>query len=139
MLLAAYQAKKQEIETQIKNNDWDVKTLSKQIGVSVSTTYSKLNGYDVLIHKDYVVFADLLKIDASPLLDYANFLERFSEFIETNGIFKQLYFLKIINKDNIGLKKRFKNPLVWKPEEIKTIFEQLASDLKASPLEEIFD
>lgn len=136
-LFRAYQDQKKTIEYAIKNVDWDIKDLSKNLNVSVSTTYSKLNGYDVLIHKDYIVFAELLKIDPTPLLDYADYLSQFSVFIETNDIFKQVYFLKIINKDNIGLKKRFKNPLVWKAEEIIAILEQVQYDLENSPFAEL--
>lgn len=137
-ILHDYNATKQQIQERIRVTDFDVKDVSKKLGVSVSTTYSKLNGGDVMIHKDYLVLADLLNMDKKPLIEYYTFLESFSKFIEENDLFKQLYFLGIIEKDNIGIKKRFKNPLVWKPEEIKAILNQLKNDLKASPLKEIF-
>jgi predicted transcriptional regulator len=138
LILANYEATKTKIKDKIKVADLDVNEVSKKIGSPVSTTYSKLNGRDVLIHKDYLIFADILKIDKTPLIDYAEFLQDFSKYIEENDIFKQLYFLKIINKDNIGIKKRFKNPLVWKPDEVFAILNQLKTDLQASVFKEIF-
>ncbi|GAB2621342.1 hypothetical protein GCM10027035_16860 [Emticicia sediminis] len=137
-ILNDYNATKQKIQDRIKVTDFEIKDIARRLEVSVSTAYSKLNGGDVMIHKDFLVLADLLNIDKKPLLEYYTFLESFSKFIEENKLFKQLYFLGIIEKDNIGIKKRFKNPLVWKPEEIKAILNQLKLDLKASPLQEIF-
>lgn len=137
-ILNDYNATKQKIQDRTKVTDFEIKDIAKRLEVSVSTAYSKLNGGDVMIHKDFVVLADLLNIDKKPLIEYYIFLESFSKFIEENKLFKQLYFLGIIDKDNIGIKKRFKNPLVWKPEEIKAILNQLKIDLKASPLQEIF-
>lgn len=137
-ILNDYNATKQKIQDRIKVTDFEIKDIAKRLEVSVSTAYSKLNGGDVMIHKDFVVLADLLNIDKKPLIEYYIFLESFSKFIEENKLFKQLYFLGIIDKDNIGIKKRFKNPLVWKPEEIKAILNQLKVDLRASPLQEIF-
>lgn len=137
-ILNDYNATKQKIQDRIKITDFEIKDIARRLEVSVSTAYSKLNGGDVMIHKDFLVLADLLNIDKKPLLEYYTFLESFSKFIEENKLFKQLYFLGIIEKDNIGIKKRFKNPLVWKPEEIKAILNQLKLDLKASPLQEIF-
>ena len=137
-ILNDYNATKQKIQDRIKVTDFEIKDIARRLEVSVSTTYSKLNGGDVMIHKDFLVLADLLNIDKKPLIEYYTFLESFSKFIEENKLFKQLYFLGIIDKDNIGIKKRFKNPLVWKPEEIKAILNQLKVDLKASPLQEIF-
>lgn len=137
-ILNDYNATKQMIQDRIKVTDFEIKDIARRLEVSVSTAYSKLNGGDVMIHKDFLVLADLLNIDKKPLLEYYTFLESFSKFIEENKLFKQLYFLGIIEKDNIGIKKRFKNPLVWKPEEVKAIINQLKLDLKASPLQEIF-
>ncbi|MFN3852187.1 MAG: hypothetical protein ACK4NY_22320 [Spirosomataceae bacterium] len=137
-ILNDYNATKQKIQDRIKVTDFEIKDIARRLEVSVSTAYSKLNGGDVMIYKDFLVLADLLNIDKKPLLEYYTFLESFSKFIEENKLFKQLYFLGIIEKDNIGIKKRFKNPLVWKPEEIKAILNQLKVDLKASPLQEIF-
>lgn len=137
-ILYDYNATKQKIQDRIKVTDFEIKDISRRLEVSVSTAYSKLNGGDVMIHKDFLVLAELLSIDKKPLIEYYTFLESFSKFIEENKLFKQLYFLGIIDKDNIGIKKRFKNPLVWKPEEIKAILNQLKIDLKASPLQEIF-
>lgn len=137
-ILNDYNATKQKIQDRIKVTDFEIKDIARRLEVSVSTAYSKLNGGDVMIHKDFLVLADLLNIDKKPLLEYYTFLESFSKFIEENKLFKQLYFLGIIEKDNIGIKKRFKNSLVWKPEEIKAILNQLKLDLKASPLQEIF-
>lgn len=137
-ILNDYNATKQKIQDRIKVTDFEIKDIARRLEVSVSTAYSKLNGGDVMIHKDFLVLADLLSIDKKPLIEYYIFLESFSKFIEENKLFKQLYFLGIIDKDNIGIKKRFKNPLVWKPEEIKAILNQLKIDLKASPLQEIF-
>ncbi|MFY7911814.1 MAG: hypothetical protein ACOVO2_19790 [Emticicia sp.] len=137
-ILNDYNATKQKIQDRIKVTDFEIKDIARRLEVSVSTAYSKLNGGDVMIHKDFLVLADLLNIDKKPLIEYYTFLESFSKFIEENKLFKQLYFLGIIDKDNIGIKKRFKNPLVWKPEEIKAILNQLKVDLKASPLQEIF-
>ena len=137
-ILNDYNATKQKIQDRIKVTDFEIKDIARRLEVSVSTAYSKLNGGDVMIHKDFLVLADLLNIDKKPLLEYYTFLESFSKFIEENKLFKQLYFLGIIDKDNIGIKKRFKNPLVWKPEEVKAILNQLKLDLKASPLQEIF-
>ncbi|WP_305952689.1 hypothetical protein [Emticicia oligotrophica] len=137
-ILDDYNATKQKIQDSIKVTDFEIKDIARRLEVSVSTAYSKLNGGDVMIHKDFLVLADLLNIDKKPLAEYYTFLESFSKFIEENKLFKQLYFLGIIDKDNIGIKKRFKNPLVWKPEEVKAIINQLKVDLKASPLQEIF-
>lgn len=137
-ILNDYNATKQKIQDRIKVTDFEIKDIARRLEVSVSTAYSKLNGGDVMIHKDFLVLADLLNIDKKPLIEYYTFLESFSKFIEENKLFKQLYFLGIIDKDNIGIKKRFKNPLVWKPEEVKAILNQLKVDLKASPLQEIF-
>lgn len=137
-ILNDYNTTKQKIQDRIKVTDFEIKDIARRLEVSVSTAYSKLNGGDVMIHKDFLVLADLLNIDKKPLLEYYTFLESFSKFIEENKLFKQLYFLGIIEKDNIGIKKRFKNPLVWKPEEVKAILNQLKLDLKASPLQEIF-
>lgn len=137
-ILNDYNATKQKIQDRVKVTDFEIKDIARRLEVSVSTAYSKLNGGDVMIHKDFLVLADLLNIDKKPLLEYYTFLESFSKFIEENKLFKQLYFLGIIEKDNIGIKKRFKNPLVWKPEEVKAILNQLKLDLKASPLQEIF-
>lgn len=137
-ILNDYNATKQKIQVRIKVTDFEIKDIARRLEVSVSTAYSKLNGGDVMIHKDFLVLADLLNIDKKPLLEYYTFLESFSKFIEENKLFKQLYFLGIIEKDNIGIKKRFNNPLVWKPEEVKAILNQLKLDLKASPLQEIF-
>lgn len=137
-ILNDYNATKQKIQDRIKVTDFEIKDIARRLEVSVSTAYSKLNGGDVMIHKDFLILADLLSIDKKPLIEYSTFLESFSKFIEENKLFKQLYFLGIIDKDNIGIKKRFKNPLVWKPEEIKAILNQLKFDLKASPLQEIF-
>lgn len=137
-ILNDYNVTKQKIQDRIKVTDFEIKDIARRLEVSVSTAYSKLNGGDVMIYKDFVVLADLLNIDKKPLIEYYIFLESFSKFIEENKLFKQLYFLGIIDKDNIGIKKRFKNPLVWKPEEIKAILNQLKVDLKASPLQEIF-
>ena len=137
-ILNDYNATKQKIQNRIKVTDFEIKDIARRLEVSVSTDYSKLNGGDVMIYKDFLVLADLLNIDKKPLLEYYTFLESFSKFIEENKLFKQLYFLGIIEKDNIGIKKRFKNPLVWKPEEVKAILNQLKLDLKASPLQEIF-
>lgn len=137
-ILNDYNATKQKIQDRIKVTDFEIKDIARRLEVSVSTAYSKLNGGDVMIHKDFLVLADLLNIDKKPLLEYYTFLESFSKFIEENKLFKQLYFLGIIEKDNIGIKKRFKNPLVWKPEEVKAILSQIKIDLKASPLQEIF-
>lgn len=137
-ILNDYNATKQKIQDRIKVTDFEIKDIARRLEVSVSTAYSKLNGGDVMIHKDFLVLAELLSIDKKPLIEYYTFLESFSKFIEENKLFKQLYFLGIIDKDNIGIKKRFKNPLVWKPEEIKAILNQLKIDLKASPLQEIF-
>lgn len=137
-ILNDYNATKQMIQDRIKVTDFEIKDIARRLEVSVSTAYSKLNGGDVMIHKDFLVLADLLNIDKKPLVEYYTFLESFSKFIEENKLFKQLYFLGIIEKDNIGIKKRFKNPLVWKPEEVRAILNQLKLDLKASPLQEIF-
>lgn len=137
-ILNDYNTTKQKIQDRIKVTDFEIKDIARRLEVSVSTAYSKLNGGDVMIHKDFLILADLLSIDKKPLIEYYTFLESFSKFIEENKLFKQLYFLGIIDKDNIGIKKRFKNPLVWKPEEIKAILNQLKIDLKASPLQEIF-
>lgn len=137
-ILADYKAVKAEIEQKIKFADLDVNDVSKKLEASVSTTYSKLNGGNGLIHKDYIILSDLVKVDKSPLIEYAEYLSKFSKFIEDNTLFKQAYFLKIINKDNIGIKKRFNNPLVWKPDEVTAILAQLKKDLQESPFEEIF-
>ncbi|WP_435357689.1 hypothetical protein [Emticicia sp. SJ17W-69] len=137
-ILNDYNATKQKIQDRIKVTDFEIRDIAKRLDVSVSTAYSKLNGGDIMIHKDFLVLADLLNIDKKPIVEYYTFLESFSKFIEENKLFKQLYFLGIIDKDNIGIKKRFKNPLVWKPEEVKAILNQLKADLKVSPLQEIF-
>lgn len=138
-LLQKYNQSKEEIFSKIKDADLDVKDVSKKINASVSTTYSKLNGNADLLHQDYVIIADILKIDTVNLRNYADFLISISTFIETNKMFRQDYFLNIIDKDNIGIKKRFKNPLLWKPEEVRQILIHLKKDLQESPFGEVIE
>lgn len=136
-LLFKYEQTEKEILQKVRELDLDAKDIAIKIDATVSTTYSKLNGRSAILHHEKLILADIIKIDKKPLTDYEEFLTNLSKFIEENKIFKQAYFLAIIQKDNIGIKKRFKNPILWKVEEVRAMLIQLKKDLKETPFEEI--
>jgi hypothetical protein len=138
-LLQKYILAKEQVYANMKVADLDVKDISKMLDSSISTAYSKLNGNADLLHQDYIIIAEILKMDTTHLKNYADFLIRLSTFIQTNKMFRQDYFLNIIEKDNIGIKKRFKNPLLWKPDEVRQILIHLKKDLRDSPLGEVVE
>lgn len=138
-LLYGYQQAEIEMLQKVKDLLLDVNDIAPKINATVSTTYSKLNGNCAILHHEKLIIAELTRSDKKPLTDYEEYLIKFSKFIEENKIFRQDYFLKIIHKDNIGIKKRFKNPLLWKPEEVKAILNSLKEDLKDSPLNEVLE
>jgi hypothetical protein len=137
ILLINYEQAEKDILQKVRDLDLDVKDIAKKIDATVSTTYSKLNGRSAILHHENLILADIIKFENKPLTNYEEYLTNLSSFIEENKIFKQVYFLSIIQKDNIGIKKRFKNPLLWKPEEVRAILIQLKKDLKQTPFEEI--
>lgn len=138
-ILTDYEQAEIDILKKVKEVFIDVKDIAPKFNATISTTYSKLNGNSVIMYHEKLILADLTRMDKKPLTDYEEFLINFSKFIEENKIFRQDYFLKIIHKDNIGIKKRFKNPLLWKSEEVKAILNSLKEDLKDSPLNQVLE
>lgn len=138
-ILTDYEQAEIDILKKVKEVFIDVKDIAPKFNATISTTYSKLNGNSVIMHHEKVILADMTRMDKKPLTDYEAYLTNFSKFMQENTIFRQDYFLKIIHKDNIGIKKRFKNPLLWKPEEVKAILNSLKEDLKDSPLNEVLE
>lgn len=136
-ILNEYEQIEKELLRKVKEQFIEVNSVAPKFNTTKSTTYSKLNGNTVLLHHEKLILAEMTRTDKTPLIEYEEYLSNFSKFIEENKIFRQDYFLKIIHKDNIGLKKRFKNPLLWKPEEVKAIMNDLKSDLIETPLWEI--
>jgi len=136
-ILADYEQAEIDILKKVKEVFIDVKDIAPKFNATISTTYSKLNGNSVIMHHEKIILADMARVDIKPLTDYETYLTNFSKFMQENTIFRQDYFLNIIHKDNIGIKKRFKNPLLWKPEEVKAILNVLKTDLKKTPLYEI--
>lgn len=132
-ILAEYEQAEIDILKKVKEAFIDVKDIAPKFNATISTTYSKLNGNSVIMHHEKVILADMTRMDKKPLTDYEAYLTSFSKFMEENTIFRQDYFLKIIHKDNIGIKKRFKNPLLWKADEVKAILGALKTDLEQTP------
>lgn len=132
-ILNEYEQIEKELLRKVKEQFIDVNSVAPKFNATKSTTYSKLNGNTVLLHHEKLILAEMTRTDKTPLIEYEEYLTNFSKFIEENKIFRQDYFLKIIHKDNIGLKKRFKNPLLWKPEEILNIISSLHKDLGSTP------
>lgn len=105
----------------------------------ISTVYNKINGNSTLLHEDMLHLSKKFNFDILPFITYEDYLISFSAFIEQNKIFRQDYFLSIINKDNKGLKKRFQKPLLWQENEVLAILTKLKSDLLVTPFSELLN